>query len=51
MLDAKEQGAEKFISGEKCTPQFGFLGTGGRERDLPGQFGRGRANKEKQSML
>jgi hypothetical protein len=26
MLDAKVQGAEKFISGEKCTPQFGFLG-------------------------
>jgi hypothetical protein len=43
MLDAKEQGAGKFISGGKCTPQFGFFG---RERDLPGQLGQG--NKEKQ---
>jgi len=46
MLDAEEQGAEKFIFGEKCTPQFSLLG---RERHLPGQFGHG--NKEKQSML
>jgi hypothetical protein len=29
MLDAKAQGAEKFIAGEKCTPQFGFLGREG----------------------